>query len=89
MPRFFFHIHTAKGVTRDEEGQILPDVDAARAEALKAITSLPGRTAAVAAQESILIEIADEAGQTLLNVPLPAGAEAPSAATIEDQNDLA
>lgn len=89
MPRFFFHVHTAQGVTRDEKGLILPDVDAARVEALRAIESLPGRTAAVAARESILIEIADEAGQTVLNVPLPAGAETPSEAVIEDQNDLA
>jgi hypothetical protein len=89
MPRFFFHVHTAQGVTRDEKGLILPDVDAARVEALRAIEDLPGRTAAVAARESILIEIADEAGQTVLNVPLPAGAETPSEAVIEDQNDLA
>ncbi|MCB8821312.1 DUF6894 family protein [Microvirga rosea] len=35
MPRFFFHFHDQNGFKQDEEGQDLPDVHAAHAEALK------------------------------------------------------
>ena len=34
MPRFYFHIRSARGaLVRDEAGMYLPDIDAARAEA--------------------------------------------------------
>ena len=34
MPRFYFHIRSARGaLVRDEAGMHLPDIDAARAEA--------------------------------------------------------
>jgi hypothetical protein len=89
MPRYFFHVHTAEGITRDETGQVLSDVDAARDSALKAVRNLSGKAATAVAGQSMLIEIVDEAGQTLLNVPLPAGATTPTDTAIEDENDLA
>jgi hypothetical protein len=89
MPRYFFHVHTAEGITRDETGQVLPDIDAARESALNAVQGLSGEAAAVVVRQSVLIEIVDETGQTLLNLPLPAGAESPSDTAIEDENDLA
>jgi len=63
MPQFFFHIRDASGLTRDPEGQQLPDLETARHEAVSAAReilgekllhggSLNGRT----------IEIADENG---------------------------
>ena len=34
MPRFYFHIRSARGaLVRDDAGMYLPDIDAARAEA--------------------------------------------------------
>ena len=40
MPRYFFDLYNGSGLTRDEEGQELPDQDAARASALNDIRSL-------------------------------------------------
>jgi len=66
MPQFYFHIRDTNGLTRDPEGQELPDLDTARREAVSAAReilgekllhggSLNGRT----------IEIADETGQVV------------------------
>jgi hypothetical protein len=66
MPRFFLHIRDADGLTRDPEGQELPDLETARQEAVSTAReilgekllhggSLNGRT----------IEITDESGQVL------------------------
>lgn len=35
MPRFFFHVCNGTGFVQDEEGQELPDVDAARLVAIR------------------------------------------------------
>lgn len=40
MPRFFFHVCNGAGFAEDEEGLSLPDVEAARAEALKSARAL-------------------------------------------------
>ncbi|TFI60118.1 hypothetical protein E2493_02410 [Sphingomonas parva] len=40
MPRYFFHLYNAIGITRDEEGQELPSVEAARASAVKVIRDI-------------------------------------------------
>lgn len=40
MPRYHFNVHNGVGVVADEEGRELPDVDAARAEAVRGIRSL-------------------------------------------------
>jgi hypothetical protein len=39
MPRFYFHVHDQKAVF-DEEGTVLPDVAAARAEAVTGVRDL-------------------------------------------------
>jgi hypothetical protein len=36
MPRYYFHVCNGNGFTEDEEGQDLPDLDAARSVAIKA-----------------------------------------------------
>jgi hypothetical protein len=90
MPRYFFHVHSAKGITRDQVGQEFPGVEAARAEALKALQNLPEAKAEKVAEASLLIEIADQTGNTVANVPLPAGARYPSGRELEgEDNDLA
>jgi len=40
MPRYRFNIHNAIGFIPDEQGQELPDLEAARAEALRGARSL-------------------------------------------------
>jgi hypothetical protein len=40
MPRFYFHICNGNGFVTDEEGQELPDRDAARAMAIKSARSI-------------------------------------------------
>ena len=35
MPRFYFHVCNGNGFTEDEEGQELPDFEAARAMAIR------------------------------------------------------
>ena len=39
MPRFFFDIHDS-GVTRDDEGQELPDIEAARRLAMSSLPQI-------------------------------------------------
>src|SRR4051812_14158786 len=91
MPRFFFHVHSAKGVTRDEVGQLLSNIDTAREEASKAVRELTGDVASTVARESMLIEVTDEAGKTIFNLPLPAEASSriPKSDDPLDENDLA
>ena len=40
MPHYRLHISNSTGVAEDREGQALPDLDAAREEALRGIRSL-------------------------------------------------
>ena len=71
MPRYYFHIREGSTLNRDEEGQELPDAEAARQEAISAGReilgekllhggSLNGRT----------IEIADETGHVVDEINL-------------------
>jgi len=40
MPRFYFHVCNGNGFDQDEEGLELPDVEAARAEAIRSARSI-------------------------------------------------
>jgi hypothetical protein len=69
MPRFFFHDRTDGALTEDVEGVELPDLDAARAEAVAAVRQL----AAEDLQQARLprnheIDIADATGRQLVTV---------------------
>lgn len=66
MPRYFFHVRDGSELSRDLEGQELPDTEAARAEAINAGREMLG--------EKLLhggslnhrqIEIADESGHVV------------------------
>lgn len=69
MQRFFLHIVTGEEEIRDSEGQLLPNLEAARAEAIAGARS-------ILSQEVLLgvlplderIDIADEKGDVLLSV---------------------
>ena len=60
MPRFFFHFRDQNGFKRDEEGQDLPDVQAAHTEALKSAQELWSDLPPEMARDEISIEIADK-----------------------------
>ena len=66
MPRFFFNIRDGYDLDEDDEGIELPDLDAARAEALATVEELRDQLMDAG---NIELEIADEAGRRLLTVP--------------------
>jgi hypothetical protein len=66
MPRFFFNIRDGHDFDEDDEGVELPDVDAARAEALATVEELRGELPDAG---NIELEITDESGRRLLTVP--------------------
>jgi hypothetical protein len=66
MPRFFFNIRDGHDFDEDDEGVELPDVDAARAEALATVEELRGELRDAG---NIELEITDESGRRLLTVP--------------------
>jgi hypothetical protein len=71
MPQYFFNIHTDGGEARDPEGQCLPDIDAAREEA---VTGAREIAADRVRSDEVLdlgarVEITDASGTSLLTVP--------------------
>jgi hypothetical protein len=70
MPRYFFHVRSAEGdVSRDLEGQDLPNLEAARHEAVSANREIIGeRLLHGGSLDGRQIEIADEAGNVLAAV---------------------
>lgn len=70
MSRFYFHVVNGCGETRDEEGVELPDLEAARLQAVSGIRSILRDE--VARGELDLrgkIRITDDRDQLLLDVP--------------------
>lgn len=71
MPLFFLHIRSGSDVLHDPEGSHLPDLAAARAEAILCARELMSQGVLDGGRLGIerLFEIADEGGRTLLMVP--------------------
>jgi hypothetical protein len=67
MPHYRFHLRDDLGLVEDEEGIDLPDLASALREALQSAREF--RTDAEATS-AMRFEIADEAGQVVLQVPL-------------------
>ena len=62
MPRYYFHVREGSTLTRDLEGQELPDTEAARREAIAVIREILGETLLHGgALNGCSIEIADGA----------------------------
>jgi Domain of unknown function (DUF6894) len=62
MPRFYFHVGNGNGFTEDEEGRELPDLESARAEAIRAARDIMAsdvRSGALDLSSFIEIEDAD------------------------------
>jgi len=71
MSRYYFHLRQGTELHADEEGAELPDLAAARAEALNGLRSLLGE--AMRFGDDVKIEaliIADEEGQQLAAIPV-------------------
>jgi hypothetical protein len=69
MPRYYFHVRAGSDLTRDAEGADLPDIDAARKQAVtRACRAWSGRPPD-STENNEMFEIADENGQIVLKVP--------------------
>jgi hypothetical protein len=66
MPRYFFNIRDGYDLDEDEEGIELPNIEAARAEALATVEELRDQLTDAG---NIELEITDEEGRRLLTVP--------------------
>lgn len=69
MPQFYFHTSNSHGVAKDTEGQSLPDVNAARREAVRGIREILSEEIKDG-QINVRgrIDVADEDGKTVLTV---------------------
>ena len=66
MPRYYFHVREGGTLHRDEEGQELPDAEAARKEAINAAREILGdKLLHGGSLNSRAIEIADETGHVV------------------------
>jgi len=66
MPRYYFHIREGSTFDRDEEGQELPDVEAARQEAISAAREILGeRLLHGGSLINRSVEISDETGHVV------------------------
>ncbi len=66
MPRFFFHVRNGGGdIGHDTEGQELPDLDAARREAINTNREMLGERLLHGGAHHRQIEIANEHGEVL------------------------
>ena len=71
MPRYYFHVHDGDSLDQDRSGADLANIHEARTEAVKVACDLchllddlpPG------ALNNMVIEVADDTGQTVLTVP--------------------
>jgi hypothetical protein len=69
MPRYFFHVRDGTEISRDPEGQILSDLEAARREAVNSAREMIGeRVLHGGAVNGRTIEIAGEDGRVLATV---------------------
>src|ERR1700744_2560193 len=66
MPRYYFHIREGGELSKDQEGQELPDAEAARREAVNAGREILGeKLLHGGALNNRTIEIADETGHVV------------------------
>ena len=66
MPRYYFHVREGSTLSRDEEGQELPNAEAARKEAISANREILGeKLLHGGALDHCQIEIADETGHVV------------------------
>jgi hypothetical protein len=69
MPRYHFHVRNGQDVTRDPDGVDLPDIDAARKEAVKRACRIWTQRPPDPSHNDQRFEVASEAGEVVLVVP--------------------
>jgi hypothetical protein len=70
LPRFFFDIHDGINI-RDDVGQILPDLDAAKVEAIRLTSHHATDPKAIASsQGALIVEVRDTSENVLLKARL-------------------
>ena len=77
MPRYFFHYRDANGLTRDLDGQVFPDANAAKVEAVAAAKDAL-RDAVVGVGPSVMkasYEVTDEHDWVVAVVPIKSVAD--------------
>jgi hypothetical protein len=71
MPHYYFHVREGSTLNRDEEGQELPDAEAARQEAIAATREILGEKLLHGGSlNSRTIQIADETGHVVDEINL-------------------
>lgn len=76
MPRFHFHVVNGTGETRDDDGVELPDLEAARLEALSGIRSmLRDEISGGSIDFAGTVRITDDQDRHLLDVPFLSAVE--------------
>lgn len=69
MPRYFFNVENGFGFVEDEEGRELPDLEAARAEALKGVRSILAEDVSKGRLDlDGRLDVKDEAGRVVLTI---------------------
>jgi hypothetical protein len=69
MPRYYFHVRSGSDLTRDQEGSDLPDIQAARKQAVEMACRAWSERPPATADNDETFEITDEAGKVVLKVP--------------------
>jgi hypothetical protein len=70
VPRFYFHVRNGLGFAEDEEGQMLPSVQAAREEAVSGARSMLSSEVCTGTLDLRgRIEVTDEQRHIVLTVP--------------------
>jgi hypothetical protein len=71
MPRYYIDVRSMFGIDEDLDGIVLPDITAARVEALKLAEGLHIRLdgAQPEARDRVVIEVVDESFRTVLMIP--------------------
>ena len=69
MPRYYFHVIARGELTRDSQGSELPDIEAARKEAVKRACRAWSERPPDGTDNDDTFEIANESGEVVLKVP--------------------
>ena len=69
MPRYFFHVRAGGDLTSDPQGSNLPDIEAARKEAVMRACRIWSERPPENTDNNDTFEIANESGEVVLKVP--------------------
>ena len=70
MPRYYFDSAENENVVRDDEGQLLPDDQAARNEAIRALPEIAASELPDGPEHSFWVRVRDEGGEYIFHASL-------------------